>query len=116
MNKFIDNQIQVDGRVENLNIAQCTDTDRNTWVYYVDGHSPLQRFKIGEWISQAYPVAPTEDITVSVDEPTWWASSLGQQSGYYEFRYRNQQWLYEGSPVTLSDYGISLSDLPAVVL
>lgn len=113
MNKFIDNQIQVDGRVTQLNVAQCTDVDRNTWVYYVDGHSPLQRFKIGEWVSQAYPVAPTEDITVSVNEATWWASSLGQQSGYYEFRYRNGNWLYDGSAVTLSDYGISLSDVPA---
>lgn len=113
MNKFIDNQIQVDGRVTQLNIAQCTDADRNTWVYYVDGHSPLQRFKIGEWVSQAYPVAPTENITVSIDEPTWWASTLGQQSGYYEFRYKNGSWYYDGSIVNLSDYGVSLSDVPA---
>ena len=113
MDKFIDNQIGVDGRVERLNIAQCTDTDRNTWVYYVDGHSPLQRFKIGEWVSQAYPVAVGEDITASIDEATWWASDLGAESGYYEFRYRNGQWLYSGSPISLSSYGITLSGVPA---
>lgn len=113
MNKFIDNQISVDGRVEHLNIAQCTDTDRNTWVYYVDGHSPLQRFKIGEWISQSYPTAVGEDITASIDEATWWASDLGQSSGYFEFRYRNGQWLYNSSPISLSSYGITLSGIPA---
>lgn len=113
MDKFIPNQISVDGRVERLNIAQCTDVDRNTWVYYVDGHSPLQRFKIGEWISQAYPTAVGTEITASIDEPTWWASPLGSESGYYEFRYRNGQWLYSGSPVSLSSYGISLDGVPA---
>ena len=29
--------IKIDGRVEQLNIAQVTDTDKKTWVYYVDG-------------------------------------------------------------------------------
>ena len=52
MNRLVENtNIVVDGRVEQLNIAQVTDTDKVTWVYYVDGYSPLQRFKIGEWIS-----------------------------------------------------------------
>lgn len=57
MNQFIDNEIKVDGRVEQLNIAQCTDTNQRTWVYYVDGYSPLQKFRIGEWISQALPTS-----------------------------------------------------------
>lgn len=113
MNKFVPNQIQVDGRVEHLNIAQCTDVDRNTWVYYVDGHSPLQRFKIGDWTSYSYPTASTQEITASIDEATWWASDLGTESGYYEFRYRNGNWLYDGSSVSLSSYGISLSGVPA---
>lgn len=54
--------IAVDGRVEQLNIAQVTDTNQNTWVYYVDGYSPLQKFKIGEWQSSAIiPTDPEDD-------------------------------------------------------
>ena len=115
MNKFIPNQIQVDGRITQLNIAQCTDTDRNTWVYYVDGHSPLQRFKIGEWISEAFPNAVGVDITASIDEATWWASSLGSESGYYMFTYNASlnSWTYDGSSVSLATYGLSISDVPA---
>lgn len=113
MNKFVDNRISVDSRVERLNIAQCTDVDRVTWVYYVDGYSPLQRFKIGEWRSEAFPAVNSSDIAASIDEPTWWASTLGQESGYYEFTYRNGRWLYDGSEVTLASYGISLSGAPA---
>ena len=113
MNKFVDNDIRVDGRITHLNIAQCTDADRNTWVYYVDGHSPLQRFKIGEWISTSYPAATTTEIKATIDEPTWWASDLGTDSGYYEFRFRNNEWLYNGSSVSLATYGLSLNGVPA---
>lgn len=44
--------IKVDGRADHIYIAQVVDTNRNNWVYYVDGYSPLQRFKIGEWRSE----------------------------------------------------------------
>ena len=55
MNKLVDGtDIKVDGRVKQLNIAQVTDTNKVTWVYYVDGYSPLQRFKIGEWKSKPF--------------------------------------------------------------
>ncbi len=53
MNKIIRGEndgpldIHVDGRVEELNLVQGLE-----WVYYVDGHSELQKFKIGEWVSQ----------------------------------------------------------------
>lgn len=114
MNKFIEGtDIRVDGRITQLNIAQCTDTDRNTWVYYVDGHSPLQRFKIGEWRSQQLPGVATTTITASIDEATWWASDLGNKSGYYQFTYRNGTWRYEGETVSLATYGITLSSTPA---
>lgn len=114
MNKFVENtDIRVDGRITQLNIAQCTDADRNTWVYYVDGHSPLQRFKIGEWKSQMLPGATTEKITASINEATWWASDLGSESGYYQFIYRNGTWRYDGSTVDLATYGITLSGTPA---
>ena len=51
MNQLIDNNIRVDGRAEAIQIAQIVDQDRNNYVYYVDGYSPLQKFKIGEWVS-----------------------------------------------------------------
>ena len=39
--------IHVDGRIEELNLVQVLE-----WVYYTDGYSALQKFKIGEWVSQ----------------------------------------------------------------
>lgn len=47
--------IQVDGRIEELNLVQALE-----WVYYVDGHSALQKFKIGEWISQTVTVTGSQ--------------------------------------------------------
>lgn len=48
MNKWVDDtDIRIDGQVENLNLVQAAD-----YVYYVDGYSALQKFKIGEWVSQ----------------------------------------------------------------
>lgn len=111
MNKIVnDNGIKVDGRVEQLNIAQVTDTDKVTWVYYVDGHSPLQRFKIGEWVSSApFGVGSADAITAQINDATWYSSSLGATSGTYVFYYHNGQWEYNDSAVTLSTYGISLT-------
>lgn len=43
--------IHVDGRIKELNLVQALD-----WVYYVDGYSALQKFKIGEWVSQEVTV------------------------------------------------------------
>ncbi len=116
MNKFIRKpnnkplDIKVDGRVEQLNIAQVTDTDKVTWVYYVDGYSPLQRFKIGEWVTDPsfQYVGSADNVQAQIDEDTWYNSPLGGTSGTYIFEYHNSQWEYNGSPVTLSTYGISL--------
>lgn len=46
MNKTVKNTIEIDGRTERVGIAQCAE-----YVYYVDGFSPLQKFKIGTWKS-----------------------------------------------------------------
>lgn len=114
MNKIIEGtDIRVDGRVSQLNIAQCTDTDRRTWVYYVDGHSPLQRFRIGEWVSEPFPVPSGVTITASVDEVIWWASDLGSESGYYIFTYKDGSWQFNGENVSLTTYGITVSGIPA---
>ena len=109
MNKIIPNNIKVDGRVENFNIAQVTDTDKQTWVYYVDGYSPLQRFKIGEWISSAFPTGSADSVTANINNETWYSSPLGSTSGTYVFTYTNGHWEYNDSEVSLSTYGISLS-------
>ena len=109
MNKLVENtNIKIDGRVEQLNIAQVTDTNRVTWVYYVDGYSPLQRFKIGEWISSAFATGSADDVTAEIDAETWYNSDLGSTSGTYIFTYHNNQWEYNESPVSLSTYGITL--------
>ena len=100
--------IKVDGRVEQLNIAQVTDTNKVTWVYYVDGYSPLQRFKIGEWISSSFPVGSADNVKAQIDADTWYSSPLGSTSGTYIFTYNNSQWEYNGSPVSLATYGITL--------
>lgn len=54
-NVVLPSDIRVDSRTTQVNIAQCTDTNFTTWVYYVDGYSKLQKFKIGEWISSVVP-------------------------------------------------------------
>ena len=121
MNDFVrrsDNQplhVKIDGRVTQLNIAQVTDTEKKTWVYYVDGYSPLQRFQLKQWESgddiesQAYPVGSADNITVSIDEQTWYNSDLGGASGTYIFEYHNGNWQYNGSNISLATYGITLS-------
>ena len=114
MNKLVNNTIAVDSRIEQLNIAQCVDTNQNNWVYYVDGYSPLQRFKIGEWVSSAFPAGVSaEDMTVSIDDATWYSSPLGSESGTYTFYYKNSNWTYNEATVTLSTYGITLTGTPA---
>ena len=112
MNKIIEGtNIGVDGNVEQLNIAQVTDTDRNTWVYYVDGYSALQRFKIGEWNSTPYsfPTNPGDNIKADINEATWESSTLGAVGDTYEFKFKNSNWTYNEANVDLSDYGISVS-------
>lgn len=109
MNKIVEGtDIKVDGRIEQLNIAQVTDTDRVTWVYYVDGYSPLQRFKIGEWQSTAFPTGSADNVTAEIDAETWYNSPLGGASGTYIFEYHNGHWEYNESEISLATYGISL--------
>ena len=109
MNKLIENtDIAVDGRVEQLNIAQATDTDKVTWVYYVDGYSPLQRFKIGEWVSRPFEGGSADSVTAQIDNETWYNSDLGGASGTYVFTYTDGHWEYNDTQVSLSTYGISL--------
>lgn len=113
MNRLVDNNIRIDARTTQLNIAQVVDTNRTNWVYYVDGYSPLQRFKIGEWNSMAYPVNDGSKVTVSINETTFFNSDLGSVSGTYTFIYENGGWHENNRDVSLSTYGITLSDAPS---
>ena len=109
MNKVIDGSgIKIDGRVEQLNIAQVTDTNQKTWVYYVDGYSPLQRFKIGEWQSTAFDPGSADDVTAEIDAETWYNSDLGSTSGLYVFTYDGTDWLYNEQVKNIANYGITL--------
>lgn len=109
MNKIVEGtDIKVDGRVSQLNIAQVTDTDRVTWVYYVDGYSPLQRFKIGDWNSSTFPTGSADSVTAQIDAETWYNSPLGSTSGTYIFTYHNGHWEYNETEVSLATYGITL--------
>ena len=109
MNKVVEGtDIHVDGRVEQLNIAQVTDTNKVTWVYYVDGYSPLQKFEIGKWVSTAFPTGSADNVTAQIDEETWYNSDLGSTSGTYIFTYHSGHWEYNGQNKNLATYGITL--------
>lgn len=111
MNKIVETtNIKVDGRVEQLNIAQVTDTNRVTWVYYVDGYSPLQRFKIGEWVSSqiSETSGSADNVKAEIDAETWYNSPLGSTGGTYIFTYHNGHWEYNETEVSLATYGITL--------
>lgn len=66
MNKVVENtDIKVDGRIEELNLVQAKDL-----VYYVDGYSPLQKFRIGTWVSEEMPLSEDDDDTNPVVAPS----------------------------------------------
>lgn len=116
MNKFIDSEIAVDGRITQLNIAQVTDTSHRTWVYYVDGYSPLQRFQLKHWgggesvkSESPFGAGTVDSISASINEATWFASDLGSTSGTYVFTYVSNHWEFNSQTKNLATYGITLS-------
>ncbi len=109
MNKLVEGtDISVDGHVEQLNIAQVTDTNKETWVYYVDGYSPLQRFKIGEWESMPFNTGSADNVIAEIDSATFFDTDLGQQSGYYVFTFNDGTWWYNEEEIDIATYGITL--------
>lgn len=106
-NMNVSQNIRVDGRTTQVNIAQVTDVNKQTWVYYVDGYSPLQKFKINEWVSQAFPTGSADNIKANIDKETWYNSPLGSASGTYIFKYTEGHWEYNDAEVDLATYGIS---------
>ena len=91
-----------------VNIIQAADE-----VYYVDGYSPLQKFKVGEWTTFQFPVSETSDVSVSINLDTWEASGIAEDSGTFAFIYNGTDWEYQGKAVQLSTYGITVSGEPA---
>lgn len=108
-NQLVPNNIKVDGRAEFLNIVQAED-----YIYYVDGYSPLQRTRIGEWNTYTFPVSDAEKVAVSLDQDKWFTTELSKESGVYRFTYTENGWEYMDEPVTLSDYGLSIVGTPSL--
>lgn len=104
MNSFIDNDIKVDARVSNLNLVQAED-----YVYYVDGYSTLQKFRIGEWISRAFDASTADNVVVNIDINTWIGSGVAEDSGLFLFSYHNNKWYYNATEVQLATYGITIT-------
>lgn len=105
--EFGGSQIKVDPRATAVSLVQAKDL-----VYYVDGYSPLQWFKIGDWVSTQATSSPVEDTHVTVDLATFEASFLGEKSGTYLFVSQDNSgnsWKYQKQTVNLSDFGITVS-------
>lgn len=107
--------------VKQLNIAQATLPETSqmnpvTNVYFVDGYSPLRYFKIGDWVINTMPSTSGDNITIQVRSDIWFASDLGEVSGYYVFTYaydydsQSLKWFYNTEPVDdiAATYGIVL--------
>lgn len=96
--------ISVDARAKAVNLVQAKDL-----VYYVDGYSTLQKFKIGEWKSSAFPASTSDATTVSVDMDTFIAGGIADDSGTFLFYRKEGHWEYSGAEVDLGVYGITIN-------
>lgn len=68
MNKVTElTEVKVDGRADHVSLVQFKDN-----IYYVDGWSSLQKFKVGEWVSTAISQSTGEDD----DRPVIAASNI----------------------------------------
>lgn len=96
--------ISVDARAKAVNLVQAKDL-----VYYVDGYSTLQKFKIGEWKSSAFPASTSDATTVSVDMDAFIAGGIAADSGTFLFYRKEGHWEYSGAEIDLSVYGITVN-------
>lgn len=108
-NALVANNIKVDSRANHVSLVQGED-----YVYYVDGYSPLQRFKIGTWETYSFPTTTTDSVAVTVNLDTWVSSGIAEESGDYRFTYNGTAWEYQDKVVALSTYGISVTGTPAL--
>lgn len=108
-NSIVPSTIKVDGRAKEINLVQA-----NRWVYYVDGYSPLQKFKINKWVSKSLGIGDEDLPTATVNATIWQSSPLGGVSGTFYFDYKESanSWQYANQNVSLATYGITLSGTP----
>lgn len=108
-NKIIPTKFPVSGSVEELHLVQA-----DGYCYYVDGYSPLRRFKVGDWNNYyEFPLSTTDSVKVDINADTWVASGIAKESGVFLFTYNGTAWEYEGNAITLATYGISITGTPA---
>lgn len=108
-NNIIETNFPVSGNTTGVNLVQ-----ENEYVYYVDGYSPLQRFKVGDWEnSYQFPQTTTDSVTVTINPDTWVASGITEDSGVFLFTYNGADWEYKDQVINLSSYGITLVGTPA---
>lgn len=109
--------IPVDPRTEQVNIAQITSPGKNgardrSFAYFVDGYSPLRSFRIGGWEVDSFDSDPGENIKASIDDATWFESDLGDESGYFIFKYGYEAgelgWSFNNKAFDLEAHGIQL--------
>lgn len=108
-NDIINTKFPVSGSTKGVNLVQG-----NEYVYYVDGYSPLHRFKVGDWNNYyTFPVSTTDSVSVTINQDTWVASGIAEDSGTFLFTYNGTNWEYKDEVVQLSTYGISITGTPA---
>lgn len=108
-NTVIPTKFPVSGNATGVNLVQG-----NEYVYYVDGHSPLQRFRVGDWSNYyTFPISTTGSVNVSINTDVWVNSGITTESGTFIFFYTNGHWEYKDAEVNLSTYGITVSGTPA---
>ena len=110
--------MEVNPQAERICIAQFSTSDDEftngiSYMYVVDGISPLRRMRIGKWEEQyTFPEKSGENIHIAIDNEVWFNSDLGEVSGYYVFTYSEESngWIYNEEVVDLSTYGITLTE------
>ena len=104
MNTIVKDDIALDSRTTGVNMVQA-----KNYIYYVDGFSALHRLTIGSWTVYVFPSTTADGVTVTVDVDTFKTGTDVDNSGEYLFSYDGTNWSFNGSTVTLADYGITIS-------
>jgi hypothetical protein len=109
--------MEVNAEAKQIGIAQYSIPAANpamgiTYMYVVDGVSPLREMRVEKWDEQyTFPSTSGDNISVSIQNETWFDSDLGDESGYYVFTYKeDNKWYYNEEEFDLAAHGITLSD------
>lgn len=109
--------MEVSAEAKQIGIAQASVPAANnvsgiTFMFVVDGVSPLRWMRVPKWDDQElFPYTSGDNISVSIQNETWFDSDLGDESGYYVFTYKeDNKWYYNEEEFDLAAHGITLSD------